>query len=138
MATLHARREVKLHIVAQVIEAKLVVRAVRDISGVRGLALEVVHVVLNTTDFETEEAMDLAHPLGVTRSEIVVQGNDVNAAATRERIQVRRQSGDERLALAGAHLGDLALVENDAADPLHVEVTHASRAHACFPDEGES
>src|SRR6185369_1156859 len=138
MTTLHTRGEVKLHIVAQVIKAKLVIGAVSDISGVRGLALEVVHVVLNTTDFKTEEAMDLAHPLGVARSEIVVNRNDVNTTTTRQRIQVRGQSGDKSLALARAHLGDLALVEHDAADHLHVEVTHAGRAHACFSYERES
>src|SRR5215213_3463798 len=138
MTALHTRGEVKFHVVAQVIKAKLVVGAVSDISGVCGLALEVVHVVLNTTDFETEEAMDLAHPLSVTRSEIVVDRNNVNAATARERVQVRRQRGDERLALACAHLGDLALVQDDTADQLHVEMTHAGGAYACFSDDCES
>src|SRR6185369_5906600 len=113
MTTLHARREVKLHVVAQVIEAKLVVGAVSDVGSVGSLALEVVHVVLNTTDFKTEEAMDLAHPLRVTRSEIIVDRDHVNTAATRECIQIRRQGGDERLALARAHLSDFALMQND-------------------------
>ena len=44
--------------------------------------------------------------------------------AARERIQVERQGRDERLALAGEHLGDGPLVERDAADELHVEVPH--------------
>ena len=35
--------------------------------------------------------------------------------------------GDEGLALAGLHLGDLALVEHDAADQLDVEVAHPER-----------
>src|SRR3569832_2256818 len=138
MTTLHTGREVKLHIVAQVIKAKLVIRAVRDISGVRSLALEVVHVVLNTTDFETEESMNLAHPLVVTRSEIIVDCVNVDSSAARERIQVRRQCGDKGFALARAHLSDLALVQHDAAAQLHVEVTHAGCAHAGFPDYGES
>src|SRR6185369_9154750 len=101
-------------------------------------ALEVVHVVLNTTDFKTEEAMDLAHPLRVTRSEIIVDRDNVNTAATRECIQIRRQGGDERFALARAHLSDFALMQNDAADQLHVEVTHAGRAYAGFANDCES
>src|SRR6185369_6490264 len=105
MTTLHTGREVKLHVVAQVIKAKLVVGAVSDVGGIGSLALKVVHVVLNTPDFETEETMDLAHPLGVARSEIIVDCNDVNTAAACKRVQVRRQCGDERFALARSHLG---------------------------------
>jgi hypothetical protein len=41
-----------------------------------------------------------------------------------------RQRGDQGLALAGAHLGDLALVQHHAADQLHVEVAHAEHARA--------
>jgi hypothetical protein len=42
-----------------------------------------------------------------------------------ERVEVRRQRGHQRLALAGGHLGDRALVQHHAADQLHVEVPHA-------------
>jgi hypothetical protein len=47
-------------------------------------------------------------------------------------------NGDQRLAFAGAHLGDLAAVEDDAADQLHVEVAHVEEAAAGFADHGES
>jgi hypothetical protein len=43
-------------------------------------------------------------------------------------IEVGRQGRHQRLALAGAHLGDLALVEHDAADQLDVEVAQAEGA----------
>ena len=87
MPALHTGRKVKLHVVAQVVEAKLVVGAVSDVGGVGGLALEVVHVVLNTTDFETEEAVNLSHPFRVARGKIIVDGDDVNAAATRKALR---------------------------------------------------
>jgi hypothetical protein len=45
-----------------------------------------------------------------------------------ERVEIGRERGDQRLALAGLHLGDLAVVEHHAADQLHVEVAHAQRA----------
>ena len=47
------------------------------------------------------------------------------------------QRGDQRLALAGAHFGDLAVVQRHAADQLHVEVPHAQRALARLADDGE-
>ena len=43
----------------------------------------------------------------------------------------------ERLALAGPHLGDAAVVEDHAADQLDVEVTHVERAPAGLTAERE-
>jgi hypothetical protein len=54
-----------------------------------------------------------------------------------QRVQVDRQRGHQRLALAGAHLGDLALVQRHAADQLHVEVAHLQRALAGLAHHGE-
>ena len=85
------------------------------------------HVGLDDADLEAEEAVDLAHPLGVALGEVVVDGDQVGAVAG-EPVEVHRHRGDERLALAGLHLGDVAVVEHDAADQLDVEGTHAERA----------
>ena len=46
----------------------------------------------------------------------------------REPVQVERLHGDERLPLAGLHLGDVALVEDDPAHHLDVEEADADRA----------
>ena len=54
-----------------------------------------------------------------------------------ERVQIRRQRRHQRLALAGAHLGDAALVQRDAADELHVEVAHPERAPRGLAHHGE-
>ena len=48
-------------------------------------------------------------------------------AVAAQGIQVGRQDGDERFALAGAHLGDVAVVQHHAANELHVERPHAER-----------
>ena len=45
-------------------------------------------------------------------------------------LRMRGERRDEGLALAGPHLGDLALVEDGAADELDVEVAHPERALA--------
>ena len=73
-----------------------------------------------------EKLVDVAHPLGVAAGEVVVGGDQLGVAAG-ERIQIERQRGHERLALAGGHLGDLPLVQGNAADQLDVIVHHVPR-----------
>ena len=92
------------------------------------LPLLVVEVVHDDADAQAEELVEAAHPLRVALGQVVVDGDDVDALAF-ERIQVDGQGGDERLAFAGLHLGDFAVVQDHAADQLHVEVAHiAGRA----------
>ncbi len=59
-------------------------------------------------------------------------------AAPGERVQVDRKGGDQGFAFAGLHLGDLALVQNHAADELHIEVAHLQHTPAGFARYGES
>ena len=59
---LHTILEIELHVVAQVIEAELIVGAVGDICGVSGAALLIVEVVDNHAHGEAEKAIELAHP----------------------------------------------------------------------------
>ena len=80
-----------LHVVAQIVEAELVVGAVGDVAVVFLLALLVVEPVHDDADGQPEELVDLAHPLGVALGEIVVDGDDVHAAAG-ERIEIDRQA----------------------------------------------
>ena len=83
-----------------------------------------------------EEAVDLAHPLAVAAGEVVVDRHHVDALAG-ERVEVDRQGRHQGLALAGAHLGDGALVKDHAADELHVEVALAQGALGRLADGGE-
>ena len=133
---LHVVREVELHVVAEVVEAELVVRAVGDVAGVGDLAFLVVEVVLDDADRHPEEPVDAAHPLRVAAGQVVVDRDDVDALAL-ERVQIGRQRRDERLAFAGLHLGDLAAVQDDAADELDVEVPHVQHAAAGLAHDGE-
>ena len=70
--------------------------------------------------------VDRPHPLRVAAGEVVVDGDDVHALAG-DRVEDRRERRDEGLALAGAHLRDLPLVEHHPADELDVEVAHPER-----------
>ncbi len=55
-----------------------------------------------------------------------------------EGIEIDRQGGDERLALAGLHFRDAALVKHHPADQLHIEMPLPEGALGCFADRGES
>ena len=125
------------HVVAQVVEAELRVRAVRDVGGV-GVALLLVGLhVLQHADGDPEHVVDRLHPQRVAAGEVVVDGDDVDAAAA-ERVEDDRERRGQRLALAGPHLGDLPVVEDHPADQLHVEVAHPHRALARLTDEREA
>jgi len=60
--------------------------------------------------------MDATHPFGVAGRQVVVDGDEVDALAGQP-VEIGRQCGDERLALAGLHLGDPAEVH--AAPPIN-------------------
>ena len=49
-------------------------------------------------------------------------------ALSRERVEIGGQRGHQRLSLAGAHLGDTALVQHNAAQKLHAVVAQAEHA----------
>ncbi len=134
---LHAIMNVKLHVVAQVIEAEFVVGAVSDVGGVSFAALLVVQIVHDDAHGQAEKAIELAHPLRVALGQVVVDRDDVDAAAT-ERIQINRKSRDQRFSFAGLHFGDLALVQHHAADQLHIEVAHLEDAAAGLANHRES
>ena len=127
VAALDHLRALVLHVVAQIVEAELVVGAVGDVAGIGRAALVVGEAVDDDAGGQAEELVDLAHPFGVALGEVVVDGDDVHALAG-QRIEIDRQRRDQRLAFAGPHLGDGAVVEHHAADQLDVERPHAERA----------
>ena len=136
MPALDVLRQLELHVVAQVVEAELVVRPVGDVGGVGLLPLGVVQIVLDDADGHPEESINLAHPFRVAAGQVIVGGDDVDALAL-ERVQIGGKGRDKRLALAGLHLGDGAAVEHRAADELHVEVPHVQHAPAGLANDGK-
>jgi hypothetical protein len=133
---LHSILGSEREVVAQVIEPELVVGAVGDVGRIGGTLLVRRLVALDDADGESQEPIDRPHPVGVSLREILVDRDDVHALA-REGVQVGGERRDEGLALAGAHLGDLALMQRDAADQLDVEVAHPERAAGRLAHERE-
>ncbi len=137
MTALDHMRQFILHVVAQVVEAELVVGAVGDVSGVGAAALVVVDAMHDDASGHAEKFIDGAHPFGVAAGEVIIDGDDVDALAG-ERIEVGRKRGDEGLATRRCeHLRDAALVQHHAADQLNVEVTLSENAARGFAHGGE-
>ena len=127
VAALHLVGQRHRHVVAEVVEAELVVRAVGDVAGVLRPLVHRVEVTRDhEADVEAEEVVHPAHPLRVERGEVVVHGDEVDALAG-ERVEVHGQRRHEGLALARLHLGDPPEVEGGAAHQLHVVVALADR-----------
>src|SRR6185295_832044 len=86
-------------VVAQIVEPELGVGTVSDVAVIL-LAPDVGRLVVeNATNCDTQEAIDGAHPLTVTSSQVIVHGHYMNTAGG-ERIQVNGQCRDERFAFA--------------------------------------
>ena len=136
VATLHELGRVPGHVVAQVVEAELVVGAVGDVLGVLGPPLLGRHRAEDAAGLHAEGAVHAAHQLGLVLGEEVVDGDDVHALA-RQGVEVGRERRDEGLALTGLHLGDVAEVQGGPTHDLHVEVSLAEGALARLADGGE-
>ena len=136
VAALHDSLERHRHVVAQIVEAELGVRAVGDVGLVGLLARAERHHVLDVRGAHAERLEHDLRPLLVALGEVVVHRDQVDATA-RERVEVERLRRDEGLAFAGLHLGDVALVQDDAAHQLHVEEADAHRALERLADRGE-
>ena len=119
---LHLQVARRFHVVAQVVEPKLVVRPVGDVAGVRlGLVFGLL-VGLDAAHRQPQPHVQRAHPLHVAAGQVVVDRHDVHVAG--QGVQKRRQRRHQRLPFAGHHLGDHSLVQHVPADHLHVVMPH--------------
>ncbi len=69
------------------------------------------------------ELIEGSHPLRVTLSQIVVDGDHVHTVAG-QGIEEHGQGTHKGLTLTCGHLGDLTLMEGDTTEELHVVVDH--------------
>ena len=137
MAALSHLGELVLHIVAEIVEAELIVGAICDVSGIGAAAFVVVEAMHDDPGRDAEEMIDAAHPFGVAAGEIIVDGDDMHALAG-EGVEIGGERRDKGLAFAGAHLGDRALMQNHPANELNIEMPLAEGAARRFPYRCES
>jgi len=91
---------------------------------------------LQDADRQAEEVIDCAHPAGIPAGQVIIDRHQMDAPAGKC-VQVERQGGNQRLAFAGTHLRNLALVQNQSADQLHIIRTLANGPFAGLPYCGE-
>ncbi len=90
------------------------------------MAFVAIQAGLNRPDRQPQPHVQRAHPLHVAPCEIIVHGHDVDPLAL-DRVEIARECGDQRFAFAGDHFGDVAGMENHAANHLNVVMTHAQK-----------
>ena len=135
MSALHQIHRRGSHVVAQIIEAELVVRTKGYITGIRLTACVAVRFMLvDTIDSQSVEHIQRSHPLGVTLGEVIVHRNDMHAFM-RQRVEEHRQGCHEGLTFTRCHLGNLSLMQHHAAEELHIVVHHIPGylVAACHP-----
>ena len=110
-------------IVAQVIEAELSVRPIRNVALVLLAAYRGRLVVLDNPHRQPQEFVDFPHPLGIPGGKVIVHGDKVDVV-TGQRIQVERHGRDEGLAFAGGHFRNVAAMQHHPANQLHIKRHH--------------
>ncbi len=124
MAALHLFLAARGHaVVAQVIEAELGVGAVGDVAIVLRAPFGGRLIAQDAADGQAQELINRAHPFAVARGQIIVDRDDVDAAAA-QGVEIDGHGGDEGFAFAGGHFGDFALMQGDAADELDIKGDH--------------
>src|SRR5947199_7437738 len=108
-------------VVAQVIEAELAVRSVRDVAGVLLTTNIRLLIVLNTANGQPEKCVKLPHPFGVAASEIIIHRYEMRAAPG-ESIQVQRPSSDQGFSFACPPFRNSSPLQNYAAQNFHVDI----------------
>ena len=117
VAALHQLVERPRHVVAQVVEAELVVGAVGDVGGVGGATLVVSQAGDDHPDVQPEEPVHAAHPLAVAFGQVVVDRDDVDALAA-QGVEVGRAASRQVRVLPSPVFISATLPKCSAAPPI--------------------
>ena len=128
--------EFRLHVVAQIVKAQFVVRRIGDVSGVGFALFGFVLTRVDNAGCQTQGAVDLAHPFGVTLGQIVVHGHDVDATAC-QRVQIGREGRHKGFTFTGLHFRDVALMQENPAHQLDIVGAQAQGAMSGFAAVGK-
>ena len=109
--------------IAQVVETELAVGSVGDVAGIlRAADIRALHI-LQTSNGESEEGINLTHPARVAQGKVVVD-RDQLAVASGKGVEVERKCRHKSFSLTGSHLGDSAAVQSDTAHKLDIKGNH--------------
>ncbi len=127
----------KLHVVAKVIKAELIVGAVSDVAAIGLFTFNIIHAVYNHPHAQTQSAVYGPHPFGVPFGQIVIDRYQVDPPAF-QGVEVERQGRCKGFALARFHFSDLSLMKDDPSDKLNVKMSHAQGSDRGFSHGGKS
>ena len=138
VTTLHLVVERASHVVAQVIKTEFIIRAVGDVAGivVTLFCRRLAQSRNNETNVQTHELMDATHPLSMEASEVIVDGDDVDALAGQS-VEIRRQCRNKCLALACLHLGYPTKMQSRSTHQLNVEMALSNDSARRFTHHSE-
>ena len=92
-------------------------------------------VVYDRSNGQPKGVINRSHPLHVASRQIVVHGYQMRAT-TEQGVEIQWQGGNQRLSFARFHLSDAALMEDNTAKELAIEMTHAGYPTRDFADCG--
>src|SRR6185436_19588106 len=106
------------------------------VGGIVRRVVEERGIVLDDACGKAERMVELSHPLRVAFGQIIVDRDQMSAFAL-EGIEIDRKGRDQGLSLTCLHFGDAALMENHAANELHVEMAHVQFSAGHLPTDRE-
>ena len=134
---LHTVTCVVHHVVAQIVKAVFVVRAVRHISKVSQLFFFTRRLWQVHPHRHSQEVVQRAHGLSVAFGQVIVDRHDVYALAA-QCVEVHRQRRGQGFTLTSAHFSNFPLVQRDTAHKLHIKMAHPEHALGGFAHHGKS
>ncbi len=125
-----------LHVVAQIIEPELVVRAVGNIRSIRLPPVLIWHVGHNHARGQAQKSVQLPHFCRIAGGKIVINRDHMHTFA-RQRAQVHRQCCHQRFAFPRPHFRNAARVQDHATNQLHIKMPHTQHTARCLPRDGK-
>ena len=129
-------RQAEFHVVPKVVETELVVGAVGDVRVIGGPSLVVIQAVHDDAHGQPQHFVDGPHPRRIPLGQIIVH-RDQMGSLSGQGVQIERHGCRQRLSLAGLHLRDRSLVQNQPAEDLNVEGPHPDAPPGRLADDRE-
>ena len=119
------------HIVAQIIEAELIIRAVGDVRLISFTFLFFRQAVDIEPNCQAEPVIQFAHFFGIAARQVFVDCHDMDAFF-RDGIQIDGHRRSQGFTFTGLHFGNIPLMKRCSSHDLHTEWIHSKYALRCF------
>ncbi|MPN15776.1 hypothetical protein SDC9_163112 [bioreactor metagenome] len=110
-------------VVAQIIEAKLGVGSVGDVTAILLAPNRWRLVMENAADRQAKIPVNSSHPFAIAGGQVIIHGDHVHTPAS-QRIQIDGHGRHQRFAFAGGHFGNPSRVQRITSDELNVKRNH--------------